>query len=337
MDTDATSQYELTASKPSIYNDGGDFTTLTLTDADGNDVTELGQFYADDEPIEGNRFSTTKGSLTPVTISATVAGAPVKNTVAVTATSSYGFTSRALLEEITRTNCQYCPIMIEVISELASDNPETVIAYNVHNTASAVYSEILAEKSQEWSRLFCDFINVGTNAEDKYVGAPRTFLNRSTKSFAPSTGLSKEFRNTAASGSKDVAIAMWSSTPDVNTIQLDATIGTKKDFTGKIVSVLVDNGINAYQNGVMQNMFRVLKAYYPSVEGQETEFIAGTPAHFSATFDLQETPVTSVENCELIVFVTDNVDGQCEISGKRPRPEGAAASLSSRPEGCGIH
>ena len=94
MDTDATSQYELTASKPSIYNDGGDFTTLTLTDADGNDVTELGRFYADDEPIEGNRFSTTKGSLTPVTISATVAGAPVKNTVAVTATSSYGFTSR---------------------------------------------------------------------------------------------------------------------------------------------------------------------------------------------------------------------------------------------------
>lgn len=313
VDADASSQYTLSAAKNMIYNDGGDFAILTLTDAEGNDVTELGQFYADGEPVEGNRFSTTKGSFSPVVISATVAGSPVKNTVEVTATSSYGFTSRALLEEITRTNCEYCPIMIRVISELASDNPETVIAYNVHNTVSSVYESWYSEKSQEWSRLFCDFINVGANAGDKkYTGAPRSFLNRSKDDYTASENLAQTFRNAAINGAKDVAIAMWSSTPDANTIKLNATVGTKKDFNGKIVAVLTDNGIEAAQNGEMINMFRVMKAYYPGVEGQAAAFAKGKPQHFEAEFNLQETPVTSIENCELIVFVTDDADGLCE-------------------------
>ena len=47
VDADASSQYTLSAAKNMIYNDGGDFAILTLTDAEGNDVTELGQFYAD--------------------------------------------------------------------------------------------------------------------------------------------------------------------------------------------------------------------------------------------------------------------------------------------------
>ena len=62
----------LHVSKNSIYNDGGDFTVITLTDADGNDVTELGTFYANGEQLEDNLFSTTIGSLAPVEISAAI-------------------------------------------------------------------------------------------------------------------------------------------------------------------------------------------------------------------------------------------------------------------------
>ena len=72
------------------------------------------------------------------------------------------------------------------------------------------------------------------------------------------------------------------------------------------MAVLVDNGINT------SSSYRVMRAYYPSVEGQPQTFTAGQTVRFSADFDLTQLNVTAVENCEVIVFVTD-ADGQCEI------------------------
>lgn len=314
MDPEAIAGITLSASKTRIYSDGGDFAVLSLTDAEGNDVTELGQFFADGEPVEGNRFSTTEGSLTPVTISAEISSMPVSGTVSVLASGSVSFTPRALLEEITRTNCQYCPTMIKVISELAADDPQLVVAYNVHNTVSTVYQNQMSETSQNYVKAFCDFINVGANVNEKYTAAPRSFLNRSTDDYSSSTpDLANVFRNAARSGSTDVAISMWS-TYTASSIELNAAIGSKKDFTGRIVAVLVDNGISAEQTYVGNiQMYRVMKAYYPDVEGQAASFTAGSPFSFKAEFDLNATPVTAVENCELIVFVTDDTDGLCEI------------------------
>lgn len=294
----------LHVSKNSIYNDGGDFTVITLTDADGNDVTELGTFYANGEKLEDNLFSTTIGSLTPVEISAAIGYNPVSNTAAVTATSSYQFASRSLLEEITKTNCEYCLIMQQVISDLAQDNPQIVIAYNVHNTESYVFSGNYTSVTQEFSKAFCDFIL--PDEGDRYTAAPKTFFNRSKKNYVASLNLSQEFRNMALGGPKDVAIALCTEST-ARTVSVKATIGSKKDFSGHIVAVLVDNGINT------SSSYRVMRAYYPSVEGQPQTFTAGQPVHFSADFDLTQLNVTAVENCEVIVFVTDDADGQCEI------------------------
>lgn len=78
---------------------------------------------------------------------------------------------------------------------------------------------------------------------------------------------------TAAESSTDVAIALETSAPDPSTVKSDITVGTKKSFTGKIVAVLVDNGINANQTGMGQiQLRRVMRAYYPSIEGQAAEF-----------------------------------------------------------------
>ena len=285
----------LHVSKNSIYNDGGDFTVITLTDADGNDVTELGTFYANGEQLEDNLFSTTIGSLAPVEISAAIGYNPVSNTAAVTATSSYQFASRSLLEEITKTNCPHCLIMQQVISELAQDNPQMVIAYNVHNTKSDVFSGNYTSVTQEFSKAFCDFIL--PDEGDRHTAAPKTFFNRSKKNYVASPNLSQEFRNMALGGPKDVAIALCTEST-AQTVSVKATIGSKKDFSGHIVAVLVDNGINT------SSSYRVMRAYYPSVEGQPQTFTAGQ--------DLTQLNVTAVENCEVIVFVTD-ADGQCEI------------------------
>lgn len=300
----------LSASKSSIYSDGGDFSVLSLTDAEGNDVTAQGTFYADGQKIEGNRFSSDKGSVKPVVISAMFGSGTVENTVNVLVSSSFQFTSRALLEEITRTNCQYCPIMIDVISELSKDNPQTVIAYNVHNTVSSVYENWYSEKTKEFSRAFCDLVAEDGDS-DKYTAAPRSYLNRSQEKSQVSMNLVQTYRNAAVNGPKDVAVALWSSST-ADAITVNATIGTKKDFSGKIVAVLVDNGIDAAQNGVVIDMYRVMRAYYPSPEGQPSQFVTRQPVNFTAEFNLKDTPVTAVENCEVIVFVTDDADGLCE-------------------------
>lgn len=314
LDQETIAGISLHVSKTRIYSDGGDFAVFTLKDADGNDVTDLGQFFVDGKPIEGNRFGTKEGSLTPRTVSAEIGSIKIPDTESVTASSSVGFTPRALLEEITRTNCQYCPTMIKVISELAADDPQLVVAYNVHNTVSTVYQNQMSETSQNYVKAFCDFINVGENAADKYVGAPRSFLNRSKDSYSSSTpDIADVFRNAALSGPADVAVSMWS-TSSASSIELNAAVGSKKDFTGRIVAVLVDNGIDAEQEGMGNiRMYRVMKAYYPDVEGRPETFTAGTPVSFKAEFDLNATPVTAVGNCELIVFVTDDTDGLCEI------------------------
>lgn len=293
----------LHVSKNSIYNDGGDFTVITLTDADGNDVTDLGTFYADGKQLEDNLFSTTKGSLTPVVISAAIGSMPVSDTEAVTATSSYQFSSRSLLEEITRTNCQYCPIMQQVIAELATDNPQIVIAYNVHNTVSDVYTGHYTSETRNFSTAFSDFMMPAMS--DRYTAAPKTFFNRSKDNHTASPNLTQEFRDRALGGPRDVAIALCTEST-AQTVSVKATIGSKKDFSGHIVAVLVDNGLTTSSN------YRVMRAYYPSVEGQPQTFTAGQPVHFSADFDLTQLDVTAVENCEVIVFVTDDADGQCE-------------------------
>lgn len=303
----------LSASKTAIYSDGGDFTVLTLSDQDGNDVTELGTFYADGEQLEGNRFSTTKSSLTPVTISATFGSNNnrVENTVSVTAsTTYYQFSSRALLEEITRTNCQYCPIMIEVISQLAADDPQVVVAYNVHNTLSSLYDNF-SSTTQDFSLAFCDFMLPGEDG--RYTNAPKSYVNRNPESYSAVSTLVYTFRDIAASGSKDVAIALWSELEGTSQLTVYSKIGSKKAFNGKAVAVLVDNGLSAYQTNVGYiQMYRVMRAYYPSVSGESVSFTGNAPVNFTATFDLSELKVTAAENCEVIVFVTDDEDGNCE-------------------------
>ena len=194
--------------------------------------------------------------------------------------------------------------MQQVIAELATDNPQIVIAYNVHNTRSDVFSGNYTSVTQEFSKAFCDFIL--PDEADRYTAAPKTFFNRSKKNYVASLNLSQEFRNMALGGPKDVAIALCTEST-AQTVSVKATIGSKKDFSGHIVAVLVDNGINT------SSSYRVMRAYYPSVEGQPQTFTTGQPVHFSADFDLTQLDVTAVENCEVIVFVTDDADGQCEI------------------------
>lgn len=123
-------------------------------------ITDLGTFSANGEVLEGNRFSTTVSSLRPVQVTAEISGIQVGEAVSIMASDRYAFTPRALLEEITRTSCVNCPTMIRVIEHLSADEPQTVIAYYVHNAegASEVYHSYYTDISREYADAFCTFI-----------------------------------------------------------------------------------------------------------------------------------------------------------------------------------
>ena len=296
----------LQASKTAIYSDGGDFAVLTLKTGEGYDVTALGEFYVDGEKLEGNRFSTTKGSLVPVTVSAKFNGFDVENRVQISASSSYTFTYRVLLEDITKTGCQYCPTVIRLIEELRKDAQQLVVPYSIHNSGCPIYWNYYSQATRKFADSFCDFVGVD------YSSAPKLYLNHSKNEENEDLLKVDGLRSQAINGPKEVAIALESSLEGTN-IPVKVTIGSKKDFSGKIVVVLVENGIEADQTNMGTiEMYRILRAYAPNVTGEAKTFTKGTPTTYSTTFDLNTTKVKNVNNCEVIAFVTDDVDGLSE-------------------------
>lgn len=296
----------LQASKTAIYADGGDFAVLMLKTQDGSDISANGEFYANGEKLEGNRFSSTQSSLTPVSITAKFNGLDVENSVQISATSSYTFTNRVLLEDITKNGCQYCPTVIRLIEELRKDAQQLVVPYSIHNSDCIIYSSYYSPATREFANSFCDFVGVD------YSVAPKLYLNHSKNEENEDLLTADGLRSQAINGPKDVAIALESSLEGTN-IPVKVTVGSKKDFSGKIVVVLVENGIYANQQNMGNiEMYRILRAYAPNVTGETKSFSKGIPTTYSATFDLNSTKIKDINNCEVIAFVTDNTDGLSE-------------------------
>lgn len=296
----------LKASKTGLYPDGGDFVVLTLQTADGSDVTAQGTFFANGEQLAANRFSTTTGSLAPVQITAKFNGLDVNGSVQVTASKNYVFTSRLLLEDITKTNCQFCPSVIHVIEKLREDAQPVVVPISIHNSNSSVYNTYYSDATRAFADEFCEFVNV-----DKSV-APKVYVNRSKTEENTSYLSADDLRSKAINGSKEVAIALESSLSG-QTVTAKVTVGSKKNFTGKIVVVLTENGIKAEQYTMgLTEMYRMMRAYAPSLEGQAKSFATDVPTTFETSFDLTALQVVNTANCEVIAFVTDDADGLCE-------------------------
>lgn len=296
----------LEASKTAIYPDGGDFSVLSLKTEKGDDVTAQGEFYANGEKLENNRFSTTKGSLAPVTVTAKFNGIDVSGNVQITASTSYAFTSRMLFEDITKTSCTNCPKVIRLIEELRTDAQPLVVPYSIHNSQCDIYKNYYSQATRQFADKYCDFVGVDHSV------APKVYLNRSREFANMDLYTADALRKEALNGPKEVAIAL-ESTLEGSTISVKATVGSKKNFSGKIVVVLVENGIYASQMSMGNTeMYRTMRAYAPSIEGEPKSFNSGSATTYSTTFDLNVTTVRNPNNCEVIAFVTDDADGLCE-------------------------
>lgn len=299
----------LSASKSTIYADGGDFAVLTLKNASGEDVTNLGTFYANGEPLEGNRFSSSKSALAPVTVTAKFNGLDVENSVAILASTDVTFTNRALLEDVTKTNCKYCPLIIDLIEELRKDTDPRVVAFSIHNFQSDIYTGYYSESTKAQADAFYDFMAVANKSE---APAPLAYANRNKKKLDQTTVKAEDLREMARKGPQDVALTLESSL-EGSTLTVKTTVGSKKDFSGRIVVVLVESGIyaNQWEKGYIE-MYRIMRQYAPSIEGEPKTFTTNTPVTYSTTFNLADLKIVKSTNCEVIAFVTDDADGQCE-------------------------
>lgn len=309
MDKDLSS-VKMKLSKETIYPDGGDISYVTVLDANGNDVTSDCTFSCSDAAvkIDGRKISvktdaaTARYSIKTVINSVEVASSPL------IASSSLQFSKRLLVEEITRTACQYCPANIRVLQEIAADNPLTVVAYNVHNSRSQVYAKYFSQKSKDFSDAYCTFA-LGEDNPDRLTAAPKSYHNRDMKNIEATAN---ELRDKAKSSSDRFAIAMESSST-TKSISGTVTIGGKDDINGKLVVVLVEDGIKEYQQGMGEiSMYHVMKGYYPDHLGKSFSIKSGAPAKLDFSFDLSSITVQNVNECQLIAFITDDSDSKCK-------------------------
>lgn len=297
----------LSVSKNMVFPDGGDFAVLTLTDADGADVSDLGEFYADGKALEGRRFSTTSGSAAPITISATIGGHDVENTAEIIATSNINFTSRLLFENITMTGCQYCPFVKTIIRDVEKDDPAQVICYCIHNSVSTLYqSSQLTQTTLDYANVYCDFMLPGES--DRRRAAPKSFVSRNKENHSYDSKYIQpdNLRTLARQQPKNVGIAIESAYT-ASEVTVHASIGTKQSFSGRAVAVLTKR--MSWESDSYK--YRVMLAYAPSVEGQELSFEAGKAASFNVTFDLTKLGSVNPDECEIIVFVL-NAEGICQ-------------------------
>ncbi len=126
----------LSADKYEIYDDGKDCATLTLT-YNGEVLTEGFTIYDNnDEPLEGNTFSSTKTgvykfwaeygalqaetSISVITTPPAAPAAPADNNP-----SNLDFKRRALLIQFTGTGCGYCPSMVTALYSILNDEGTT--------------------------------------------------------------------------------------------------------------------------------------------------------------------------------------------------------------------
>lgn len=300
----------ISASKQTLYCDGGDFVVLTLKDKSGVDLTSGAKFFVDDnpDPIPGNRFSTTKSDKSSFTITAKYDGVPVESSIKIMKTTA--FAQRMLFEEMIANWCPNCPAVAKQIIEVGKDSPRTVVCYCLHVRSSDIELNYYTQVTKDFTSQFI-----------KYHGGesrvPSTYANHSPGSgtFMVDEFTANDLRNEAKKATRDVGISIESAV-EGDLIRVSCNIGSKKTFKGKAVAVLIENGMN---KGNSEYLFgeHVFRAYAPSFEGESISFTEGQSTKFETSFKISELSKSEeypliVDNCEIVVFVTDDADQLAE-------------------------
>lgn len=285
---------EVRAQKTAIVADGGDLTTLSLWDKD-NDVELVDdvKFFLDGKALDSNIVRLTAKGIYKV--SATWKQKESKQPLVISGVDLRTVTGRSLIETLTATSCVYCASEIETIEKIEKKSDRAIVVA-IHNQFSSVYSNILSKASLDDAKAFISTVAQGEHA------TPNSFVNRDGKKVKIGNIGVDRFVSQWIPASSDVAISIDTKI-DGDKIKVKAYITGKTNVSGKIAAVLVENGRTAQQSnmGVIE-MRQLMRAYKPSVEGEDISIEVGKAKVFETEFYIGS---AKVENCNVIVFVKE--------------------------------
>lgn len=287
--------FEVRASRKTIVADGGDLVTLSLWDKDNDvEISDGATYYVDGAPLEGNVLRMTEKGGRKVT--GKWNGKMSKTSLVISGVDLHTITGRSLIETLTSTSCQYCKKEIETIEKI-DEKTDRAVVISIHNESSSVFKNMLDAPAQADAKSFIELVAKGE------TGTPNSFVNRQEKKVKIGNNVGVEvFLSQWIPNQSDVAISIETKV-DGDKIKVKAHVTGKANLNGKIVAALIENGRTAsqYNMGVIE-MKQLLRAYRPSVQGEDFAVEVGKAKAFNTEFAIGS---AKVENCNVIVFVKE--------------------------------
>ncbi len=285
---------EIKLSKQKLTADGYDRVQLSCIDAENKtDVTKNVEFYADNNKLEGSVFTTSKEGTYEISAKYGTATVP---SVEVEAVSAFTPTPKLYVELFSAVWCPYCPNGVFLLDEL-QDN-KNVIAVN-HHPSDRKFDPFY---ERDCEKLF-HFLEL------KYV--PRIVLDRDKSRVVKPKSVSQVTEQIPTKTKVGIAIA--SSVPEKEA-EIKAYFRTKETIpNANYVVLIVENNLPYDQRNIVKGDYpdpikdyihnNVFRSFSGDKLGESLVLSADKVTEKSLTMQLDEK--WNLENCEVIVFVTD--------------------------------
>jgi hypothetical protein len=281
--------------------------TFTTRDNSNNDITSETAFYVNDQPIEGNTFTSEQvGDFVVKAVRLGENSTPI--TVRFHNGSETNFTKRLLVEDYTGTWCGWCPRISWAIEKL-HEQTDDFVAVAIHRPSSNPSSPIY------------DPYNFDASVLENAIGVagyPKGMLNRLTEwTGEQPDNLAQPITLTQGENPR-LGLAL---SPAVNgsTLSLDVNVKFSNNFTGlKLVVYVLENGL-VYEQHNYTNYYdgidvleefdhnHVLRAALTPLMGDAIDAAQTvTNNTYTKTFSVPiPANVANTANIEFVAFVTD--------------------------------
>ncbi|KOS06560.1 hypothetical protein AM493_11325 [Flavobacterium akiainvivens] len=285
----------------------GEGITFTTKDNNNTDITAETQFYVNDEPIEGNIFTSEEVGdfiVKAIRLGETSAALPIRFHDG----SETNFVKRLLIEDYTGTWCGWCPRVAWAIEKLHTQT-EDFVPVAIHRPSSNPSSSVYDPYNYDTTELE-NFIDI--------PGYPKGMLNRTTEwSGEQPDNLAQPVAFTQGENPR-LGLAL-SPVVSNGSISLDVNVKFSKDFTGlKLVVYVLENGLiydqhnyTIYYGGVdiIEDFHHnhVLRGVLTPLLGEPIDASQTVVNNtFTRTFNIaMPAAVTNAANIEFVAFIVD--------------------------------
>lgn len=288
---------EIHASKTKLVSDDTDMTYLSLYNSKGVDVTGEAKFYVNNKEISGRYLKISEEGIYNIT--SKLKDVMVEGKLTISGHKKLLFDDRIIAEDFTGTWCGNCAGIIKNLEPIIKKD-NRVIMIGVHYEKVDNMKHLITEESLKDNRELAKLLGKGS-------GYPALYINRIKQDVSGRVEFNATNYITGHINQLGSEIGIAIETKIVNKKAfVKAFIKSQKEsFQGKIVAVVVENGLKGEQAGLGEvHMLNVMRKYVPNVHGSDISVEAGKVVEFSEATVLNE--ICKLENCTYIVFIIDD-------------------------------